>query len=183
MMLLLRLSLNRTSDKATTFIDCNVTLARRERLSIIGPSGSGKTTLLKACQGLLSLDDGEMQINDRLVTDETQKTISSNIASVRREDSTIAGSIIENITFREPLPDMDNVGACAKLVLFHEDILRHPLAFDRKVYEMDRRAMSENFVGKIAIQKNLTFFLWMKELVISISILRSLSCNGSLLQM
>ena len=136
------------------FADCNVTLSPGEHLSIIGPSGSGKTTFLKVCQGLITLDDGEIQINDRLVTDDTRKILSSNIASVMQEDSIIAGSIIDNITFRDPFPDMENVVACAKLVLFHEDILRHPLAYDRKVYEMDQ-SLSAGQCQKILLARAL----------------------------
>lgn len=95
-----------------------------------------------------------MQINDRLVTDDTRKIISSNIASVMQEDSIIAGSIIDNITFRDPFPNMDNVETCAKLVLFHEDILRHPLAYDRKVYEMDQ-SLSAGQCQKILLARAL----------------------------
>ena len=136
------------------FNDCNVTLTAGEHLLIIGPSGSGKTTFLKVCQGLITLDDGEAKINDRLVTDDTRKILSCNIARVMQEDSAIARSIIDHITFRDPFPDMDNVVACAKLVFFCEDILRYPLAYDRNIYEMDQ-SLSAGQCQKILLARAL----------------------------
>ena len=40
----------------------------REVVAIIGPSGCGKTTLLRCLDGLISLDAGEIRIEDELVT-------------------------------------------------------------------------------------------------------------------
>ncbi|MDH5624401.1 MAG: ATP-binding cassette domain-containing protein, partial [Candidatus Bathyarchaeota archaeon] len=40
----------------------------REYFSLIGPSGCGKTTLLRMVSGLVQPDEGEIYIDDRLVT-------------------------------------------------------------------------------------------------------------------
>lgn len=40
----------------------------REFVSIVGPSGCGKTTLLRIIHGLIKADDGQILINDQLVT-------------------------------------------------------------------------------------------------------------------
>ncbi len=45
--------------------DINLTIRQGEFVSLIGPSGCGKTTLLKIMDGLLSFDEGSVQIEGR----------------------------------------------------------------------------------------------------------------------
>ena len=74
------------------------------------------------------------------------QTLSSNnrsalgaiIASVMQEDTLITGSVMDNITFQSPSPDWDHAIECTKCVLLHDEILAHPLGYDRKIYEMDQ---------------------------------------------
>ena len=46
----------------------NLTVQENEIVAIVGNSGSGKTTLLRVIAGLESIDDGQVIINDRVVT-------------------------------------------------------------------------------------------------------------------
>jgi len=47
--------------------DVNLTIAEGEFVCLIGPSGCGKTTLLKIVDGLISFDDGEVEVLGRLI--------------------------------------------------------------------------------------------------------------------
>src|SRR3954467_14146722 len=42
------------------FKDVNLTVGRREIVSIVGPSGCGKTTLLRCLDGLISMSEGSI---------------------------------------------------------------------------------------------------------------------------
>ena len=44
--------------------DINLSINKREIISIIGPSGVGKTTLLKIISGLIKAEEGQIKIND-----------------------------------------------------------------------------------------------------------------------
>lgn len=52
----------------------NLTLKRKERLSVLGPGGSGKTTLLKIIIGLLQPDFGEIEIMGENLSNLTGRT-------------------------------------------------------------------------------------------------------------
>ena len=119
------------------FSDLSLSLPPGEHLAIFGPSGSGKTTFIKAAQGLLPLDTGEIVLNDHLLCNENQKMLADRIGSVMQEDQLLSGTILENITFRKPRPNFEKATNCCKQVLLHDEIMAHPLSYDRKVYEMD----------------------------------------------
>ncbi|MBW3526130.1 ABC transporter ATP-binding protein [Shewanella sp. NKUCC05_KAH] len=50
----------------------SLTLAQGEILALLGPSGCGKTTLLRAVAGLQAISQGEIQINGRIVSGDSQ---------------------------------------------------------------------------------------------------------------
>ena len=122
---------------APVFSNLSLSLPPGEHLAIFGPSGSGKTTFIKAAQGLLPLDAGEIVLNDHLLSNENQKMLADRVGSVMQEDQLLSGTILENITFRDPHPNFEKAADCCKQVLLHDEIMAHPLSYDRKVYEMD----------------------------------------------
>jgi NitT/TauT family transport system ATP-binding protein len=50
------------------FRDINLDVGNREIVAIVGPSGCGKTTLLRCIDGLLSVDEGEIRVGEKHVT-------------------------------------------------------------------------------------------------------------------
>lgn len=50
----------------------SLTLAQGEIPALLGPSGCGKTTLLRAVAGLQAISQGEIQINGRIVSGDSQ---------------------------------------------------------------------------------------------------------------
>ena len=53
--------------------DLNFTLKKGELLTVLGPSGCGKTTALRMIAGLESVDSGEIEIGDSIVTNKLPK--------------------------------------------------------------------------------------------------------------
>ncbi|MBV9556977.1 MAG: ABC transporter ATP-binding protein [Pseudolabrys sp.] len=51
------------------FRDINFDVGAREIVAIVGPSGCGKTTLLRCIDGLLSVDNGEIWVDQTRVTE------------------------------------------------------------------------------------------------------------------
>jgi glutamate/aspartate transport system ATP-binding protein len=49
--------------------DCTIKVAKGEVVVVCGPSGSGKSTLIKTINGLESFEQGEITVNDVLVSD------------------------------------------------------------------------------------------------------------------
>jgi NitT/TauT family transport system ATP-binding protein len=50
------------------FRDINLDVGNREIVAIVGPSGCGKTTLLRCIDGLLPVDEGEIRVGEKQVT-------------------------------------------------------------------------------------------------------------------
>jgi NitT/TauT family transport system ATP-binding protein len=50
------------------FRDIDLDVGNREIVAIVGPSGCGKTTLLRCIDGLLPIDEGEIRVGDKRVT-------------------------------------------------------------------------------------------------------------------
>ncbi len=125
-------------DRLTVFRDLDLQITPGEHIAVIGPSGSGKTTLLKVCQGIIDLDDGIVRVQGQTLSSNNRSALGAIIASVMQEDTLITGSVMDNITFQSPSPNWDHAIECTKCVLLHDEILAHPLGYDRKIYEMDQ---------------------------------------------
>jgi len=57
-----------TQKEQTIFSNFSLHIKAQERLVILGGSGSGKTTLLRLIAGFITPDEGEIYLNDTLVT-------------------------------------------------------------------------------------------------------------------
>lgn len=60
---------SKSFDNLNIISNVNISVGKEEFISILGPSGCGKTTLLKLIAGLEELDQGEIHINNTLVSD------------------------------------------------------------------------------------------------------------------
>ena len=59
---------------AVTAVDrMNLEISQGECLAMLGPSGCGKTTTLRMVAGFEDLDDGEIRVNERLLSSKAQK--------------------------------------------------------------------------------------------------------------
>lgn len=90
------------SDRPSVLKDLNFTLRRGERIGWVAPNGSGKTTLFHIIMGLLSPDDGRIEIFGRQVREE------KDFVSIRRrigllfqdaDDQLFSPTVIEDVAF------------------------------------------------------------------------------------
>lgn len=76
--------------------DISLTIHDGEWISFIGPNGSGKSTLAKTLNGLVRPQEGTIQFNGQLLTDETLPTIRKGIGMVfQNPDNQFVGSTVE----------------------------------------------------------------------------------------
>jgi ABC-type sugar transport system ATPase subunit len=64
------------ASKAPMFENLNFSLTNSESLVLMGPSGVGKSTILKCLAGLISFDQGELWLDNKLRMLPSQKAIS-----------------------------------------------------------------------------------------------------------
>ncbi len=77
--------------------------------ALVGPSGSGKSTIAKLLSGFYRLDEGEIRIGGRPLTDYTKQTVAGNIAFVFQDSKLFKRSIYENVALAKPTASREQV--------------------------------------------------------------------------
>jgi ATP-binding cassette, subfamily B, bacterial CvaB/MchF/RaxB len=113
----------------------NLRIEAGECVAIIGPSGAGKSTLLKLMAGLLHPQVGDILIDGRSVC-EDRAAILGKVGFVLQDDTLFAGTIAENISFADDVPDMARTRECARLACLDDDIRAMPMEYNTLVGDM-----------------------------------------------
>lgn len=111
----------------------SIKVEARECLAITGASGCGKTTLLKILLGLIEPTRGEILIGNLSIKQIGIKSFRSMLGTVMQEDTLFAGSIKENISFFDPMPEEDRVLNSAYLAAIHSEIVKMPMQYNTLV--------------------------------------------------
>jgi ATP-binding cassette subfamily B protein RaxB len=107
-----------------------------EMVALFGPSGAGKSTLLKILVGLLQPTTGELLIDGLSLDVLGQKTYRNNVAALMQDDSLFSGSLSENISFFDLVPDHERIQRVCKQVNVHDEILKTPMGYDSLIGDM-----------------------------------------------
>ncbi|WP_395686320.1 peptidase domain-containing ABC transporter [Caenimonas koreensis] len=102
---------------------------RGESIVLTGPSGSGKSTLVKVLVGLSTPQEGAMRVDGKTLKSYGAEAYRREVASVLQEDHLFAGSILDNISFFDLDPDMEEIERCARAAAIHDDICRMPMGY------------------------------------------------------
>ncbi len=92
-------------DQAPILNNVNLILNAGGSIAITGPSGAGKTTLMKIMLGLLQPTSGKVLLDGKDITQLSLKNYRKQIAAVMQDDTLLAGSIADNISFFDPQPN------------------------------------------------------------------------------
>lgn len=114
----------------------NLIVAAGESVAVTGPSGSGKTTLLKILLGVLDPTEGEVLYGGLPVRQLGLANVRRRIGVVMQDDALLTGTIADNISFFDLLPDQARVEECARLAQLHPDICRMPMGYHTMVGDL-----------------------------------------------
>jgi ATP-binding cassette subfamily B protein RaxB len=112
------------------------TIEPGESVAIAGASGCGKTTLVKLMLGLLTPTSGDVLIDGVSIFSLSPGAYRRWVAAVMQDDQLFAGTIEENLTFFDPVPDQPSIRVCAEAAAIHEDIQRMPMKYSTLVGDM-----------------------------------------------
>ncbi|WP_298391669.1 ABC transporter ATP-binding protein [Hydrotalea sp.] len=115
--------------------DINFFINAGETVAIVGHTGSGKTSIASLINRLYHIQKGSILIDDVKIEDYTTDALRKNIGVVLQDVFLFSGSIIDNITLRNPEINKEQVIAAAKMMDVHDFIMRLPGGYDFDVRE------------------------------------------------
>lgn len=106
-----------------------------ETIAIVGHTGSGKTTIISLLNRLYHIQRGAVKIDDVNIEEYKLEILRSNVGVVLQDVFLFSGSVLENITLRNPSISREQVIQAAKMIDLHDFILRLPGGYDYNVME------------------------------------------------
>lgn len=115
--------------------DVSFTAKPGETLAIVGHTGSGKTTIISLLNRLYHIQKGAIKIDDINIDDYKLDALRKDIGVVLQDVFLFSGSVIDNITLRNPEIPKEKVIEASKLIGVHDFIMQLPDNYDFNVME------------------------------------------------
>ncbi|WP_276503169.1 ABC transporter ATP-binding protein [Terrimonas pollutisoli] len=106
-----------------------------ETVAIVGHTGSGKTTIISLLNRLYHIQKGAIRIDDVNIEKYDLDFLRRNIGVVLQDVFLFSGSVMDNITLRNPDIPKEKVIEAAKLIDMHDFIMQLPGGYDYNVME------------------------------------------------
>ena len=110
-------------------------LPANETLAIVGSTGSGKTTITNTLSRFYEIKSGSIKIDGIDVREYDLKALRSRIATVLQDVFLFNGTLMENISLRDPNITEAKVIEASKLIGAHDFFQKMPGAYNFKVLE------------------------------------------------
>ncbi|MEP7278952.1 MAG: ABC transporter ATP-binding protein [Bacteroidota bacterium] len=106
-----------------------------ETVAIVGHTGSGKTSIISLLNRLYHIQRGAIRIDDTNIEQYNLDTLRSRIGFVLQDVFLFSGSVMDNITLRNPDITREKVVEAATLIGMHDFIMELPGSYDYNVME------------------------------------------------
>jgi ATP-binding cassette subfamily B protein len=106
-----------------------------ETVAIVGHTGSGKTTIISLLNRLYQIQKGTIRADDIDIDNLDLGFLRKNIGVVLQDVFLFSGSVLDNITLRNPEISRERVEQAASLIGVHDFIMRLPGGYDYNVME------------------------------------------------
>ena len=115
--------------------DIDFTIQPGETVALVGHTGSGKTSIISLLNRLYHIQKGSILLDDIKIEDYKLDALRSKIGVVLQDVFLFSGSILENVTLRNPDISREQVVEAAKLIGVHDFIMQLPDNYDYNVME------------------------------------------------
>jgi ATP-binding cassette subfamily B protein len=115
--------------------DISFTIHPGETFALVGHTGSGKTSIISLLNRLYHIQKGVIKIDDVPIENYQVEALRSKIGVVLQDVFLFSGSVMDNVTLRNPAISREQVIEAAKLIGMHEFIMQLPGGYDYNVME------------------------------------------------
>ncbi len=106
-----------------------------ETVALVGHTGSGKTSIISLLNRMYSIQSGTIKIDGVSIDDYDVDALRKGIGVVLQDVFLFSGSVMDNITLRNPAIKREQVVAAAKMIGVNEFIEQLPNDYDYNVME------------------------------------------------
>ena len=106
-----------------------------ETLAIVGATGSGKSSVINVLNRFYEIQKGDILLDAINTRDYQLSKLRSYIGTVLQDVFLFSGSVMDNITLKNPLITEEQVIAASKLVGAHDFIMQLPQGYQHNVME------------------------------------------------
>ena len=122
-------------DEQYVLKNISFTINPGETLAIVGHTGSGKTSIISLLNRLYHIQKGSIKIDDKNIEAYPLDTLRKQIGVVLQDVFLFSGSVVDNVTLRNPEINKEAVINAAKLIGIHDFIMQLPGNYDYNVME------------------------------------------------
>jgi ABC-type bacteriocin/lantibiotic exporter with double-glycine peptidase domain len=122
----------------------SLTIEQSEKIYLDGNNGSGKTTLIRILSGLINPTSGAFYINDDTYRKIDLEQYRSQISTIIIGETPFEGTILENITFNNPLISQEDLKWAIDSVKLGDFIKSLPKGLETKIYPEGKQLSSSN---------------------------------------
>lgn len=106
-----------------------------ETIALVGHTGSGKTSIISLLNRLYQIQEGEILLDDVNIENYRLDALRGSIGVVLQDVFLFSGSVMDNITLRNPDITKEQVISAAKMIGVHEFIMQLPGGYSYNVME------------------------------------------------
>jgi ATP-binding cassette subfamily B multidrug efflux pump len=115
--------------------DISFRIPAGKTLAIVGNTGSGKTSIVSLINRLYQIEKGSIKIDGTSIDQFNLDYLRSRIAVVLQDVFLFSGSVIDNLTLRNPAISKEEVVNAARMIGLHDFIMKLPGDYDYNVME------------------------------------------------
>ncbi|KIC94549.1 ABC transporter ATP-binding protein [Flavihumibacter solisilvae] len=123
------------SDDKYVLKDINFTVEPGETVALVGHTGSGKTSIISLINRLYHIQQGEIRIDGVPIESYRLDSLRRQTGVVLQDVFLFSGSVLDNITLRNPAITLEQVQNAARLIGMHDFIEQLPGGYNYNVME------------------------------------------------